>query len=473
MPAALQAPPVPPFAQPQAPHYPPQAQPYPQAQQPFAYAHPQGQPQPHAFAPGHAYPPAPAHAFAHAQPFAHAQAPEHAHAPPHAPAPAYPPAHHYAPAHAFAPAAPPQASPFPPAPPIPPRAPSFALAQPPLPPELAPTHPLPLPQTFSPPPTPPPLPAMRHSSRPPTPELPSIDASAAFDLEPHKDDTALLRDRRAGFSHLLPGRPSLAAVRPSDGPADAVIHLQDAPITVRYKLEKAWERAQSASEAAVVAARHIATLRATGDVHIDHANETWLASWGVEAAAVCNYELEGGTREDLFVLARDGQVLIVTWSYPAGLVEDPAYASFASIAEATMVWDRERWDQRGRVWPESPFLGAGLYGSPRAVHNESCRQLALLPIGDEERVHLLTVLSGIVSTAGAPWLELGADLHDAHRRALLSGTRHPTMRAWIETAMSEVRTCHDLRGMAVMLGRAIERRRASSPPPLPVRANRG
>ena len=214
------------------------------------------------------------------------------------------------------------------------------------------------------------------------------------------------------------------------------------------------------------------SVQATGDVHIDHANETWLASWGVEAAAVCNYELEGGTREDLFVLARDGQVLIVTWSYPAGLVEDPAYASFASIAVATMVWDHERWDQRGRVWPESPFLGAGLYGAPRAVHNEACRQLALLPIGNDERVHLLTVLSGIVSTAGAPWLELRDDLHDAHRRALLSGTRHPTMRAWIETAMSEVRTCHDLRGMAVMLGRAIERRRTSSPPPLPVRANR-
>ncbi|MCA9591178.1 MAG: hypothetical protein KC657_38045, partial [Myxococcales bacterium] len=424
-------------------------------------------------APAFAQAPAPAPALAPAPAFAPAFAP----APAFAQAPAFvqghPPPPPYAPAQAHAPAPPPQASPFPPAPPVPPRAPAFALAQPPLPPELAPTHPLPLPQTFSPPPVPPPLPATRRSSVPEAaPQLPALDTSAPFDLEPHKDDTALLRDRRAGFSHLLPGRPSLGTVRPSDGPADAVVHLQDAPITVRYKLEKAWERAQSASEAALVAARHIATLRATGDVHIDHANETWLASWGVEAAAVCNYELEGGTREDLFVLARDGQVLIVTWSYPAGLVEDPAYASFASIAEATMVWDHERWDQRGRVWPESPFLGAGLYGAPRAVHNEACRQLALLPIGDDERVHLLTVLSGIVSTAGAPWLELRDDLHDAHRRALLSGTRHPTMRAWIETAMSEVRTCHDLRGMAVMLGRAIERRRTSSPPPLPVRANR-
>lgn len=354
--------------------------------------------------------------------------------------------------------------------------PAFAYA-PPMPQQAFAPPPAPavIPQTFAPPPQPfAPPPAPQPFAPPPAPaQLPSGGVPftvSPFELEPARDDTALFRDRRVGFSHLLPGRPTLGTPRPGEPAADCVVHLQDAPITVRYKLEPAWQRAQSAGEAAAVAARHIATLRARGEVTIDHANDSWLATWGAEGAAVCNYDLEHGTREDLFVLARGGQVLVVTWTYPAGLVEDPAYAAFASIAEATMVWDAARWDQRGRVWPESTFLGPGLYGTPRATHNEACRQLASLPIQDDERVHLLTVLSGIVSTAGAPWMELGGELRDAHRRALLAGARHPTLRAFIEAAFAEVTTCHDLRGMAVMLGRAIERRRSSAPPAPPVPA---
>ena len=67
-------------------------------------------------------------------------------------------------------------------------------------------------------------------------------------------------------------------------------------------------------------------------------------------------------------------------------------------------------------------------------------------------------------------MELGRDLLDAHRRARLAGARHPALRAFIEAAFAEVTTCHDLRGMAVMLGRAIERRKSSAPPAPPAPA---
>src|SRR5688572_20940417 len=59
-----------------------------------------------------------------------------------------------------------------------------------------------------------------------------------FTLEPGKDaDAGLFRDARTGFSHLLVGRPLLAVSRPQDPPVDAVVQLQDAPITIRYRTE--------------------------------------------------------------------------------------------------------------------------------------------------------------------------------------------------------------------------------------------
>ena len=32
-------------------------------------------------------------------------------------------------------------------------------------------------------------------------------------------------------------------------------------------------------------------------------------------------------REDLFVLVRQGMVMLVSWTYPRGFVDDPAYAT--------------------------------------------------------------------------------------------------------------------------------------------------
>ena len=71
----------------------------------------------------------------------------------------------------------------------------------------------------------------------PVPAAAPAGTSSPFGLEPGKDDTALFKDARAGFSHLLPGRPVLGlGGRPGDPPSDVVIHLQDAPITVRYTM---------------------------------------------------------------------------------------------------------------------------------------------------------------------------------------------------------------------------------------------
>jgi hypothetical protein len=297
----------------------------------------------------------------------------------------------------------------------------------------------------------------------PTPAPPS-----PFALTPSRDDTALFVDARASFSHLLPGRPTLGMVRMEDA-ADAVIHLQDAPISIRYKLEAPTFAASSAAELAFGTAERVGAWRAGVPVQVDFANPTWNTSWAVEAAAVASYTV-GPNREELFVLVKHGMVLIVSWSYPAGFVDDPAYATFASIAEATMVWDAQRMDQRGRVWPESTFLGPGLYGSPRPKYNEVAKQLVYAPIPPDERALLLSILSGVVSGAGAPWVPLARDIVEGNRRAILGATRDATVATFVENAFADVLTAHDLRGLAILLGRALDGtlRTSSMPPPIPV-----
>jgi hypothetical protein len=304
---------------------------------------------------------------------------------------------------------------------------------------------------------------------PPSPGAPA--SPAPFSLTPARDDTALFQDARVCFSHLLPGRPVLgfAPVRPDEPPADAVLHLQDAPITIRYRLEQA-PPLPPAEVARTSAVRYAAwRLGSAPPPAIDFANATWLSAWSVDAAAVASYDVPGGAHEELFVLVKRGVALYVSWTYPAGFATDPAYAAFASVAEATMVWDGARWDRRaGRVWPESAFFGVGLHGAPRPKHHEAAKRLRFAPIGRDERAAMLAVLSGVVASAGAPWVVLAPEVRDAHQRAMLAAARDASLRAFIQAAFADVRTAHDLRGLAVLAGRALDGSLPTSsiPPPL-------
>lgn len=301
---------------------------------------------------------------------------------------------------------------------------------------------------------------------------PASPTASPFALRPARDDTALFQDARAGFSHLIPGKPALGTpgLRANEPPADAIVHLQDAPITIRYRFEPPTVTARSAMDVARLTAERYAGFRARAAVAVDFANPSWLTVWAVEAAAVAAYDVAGppGTtrmREDLFVLVREGMVMLVTWTYPRGFIDDPAYATFASVAEATMVWDRSRWEQTGRVWPESAFLGPGLYGAPKPKHNDTAKELAVASIGDEERAHLMSILAGVVSGAGAPWVPLPPEVREANRRLLVGAVRDARVRAFVAKAFEDVVTAHDLRGLAMMLGRALEARCPSSHPP--------
>jgi hypothetical protein len=308
------------------------------------------------------------------------------------------------------------------------------------------------------------LPAVPRS---PSPALPAAPAQGPtpFALTPSRDDTALFQDARAGFSHLLPGRPTfgVALARPGDPPTDAILHLQDAPITIRSRLTPPRFAAASAGELARLMAERHAAGRAQARAPADRANDSWLVAWGVEAAAVASYELPehvtpetGPAREDLFTLVRQGMVMVVSWTYPRVFLQHPAYATFASVAEATMTWDPARWEQHGRVWPEGSFLGPGLFGAPSAKYQGIGTQLAAAPILPAERMQVLVILSGIVRSAGAPWVPLAPEVVEDHRRSILSAVRDERLRAFVDEAFGDVRTAYDLRGLAIILGRALD-----------------
>jgi hypothetical protein len=313
----------------------------------------------------------------------------------------------------------------------------------------------------------------------------ALPPPSPFALARSHDDTALYQDGRTGFSHLLPGRPRFA--RPDaggSGPhaafapyADALLVLEDAPITIRYRLEPPRVNAPTAQDVAHLTA--VLEARARAGVHaesatVDHANTTWLAAWGVEGAAVAAYDVapvspEGPhEREDLFVLVRGGLVLTVRWTYPRELATDPVYAMFASVAEATMIWDADRWQeqQRARVWPESRILGPGLRAVLPPALLDHARELATRPLPPAEREALLSVLSTVVSNAGAPWVPIAAPERRAATSLLQAATQDARIHGFVAHLLDEVRNAHDLRGVALLLARAVlEPGTRSSRPP--------
>lgn len=242
-------------------------------------------------------------------------------------------------------------------------------------------------------------------------------------------------------------------------------------MTLRYRLETPSLAVASPSELALRTAERVATSRTT---RVELTDPSWLSAWGVEGAAVAAYAVpETATREDVFVLVRQQQVYVVVWTYPATFIEEPTYACFASVTEATMVWDTLRWEQRGRVWPASTLVGPGLHPQPtRRLREWTDRVGAIANHGqtsgmpERERATILEKVSNIVTNVGAPWVELRRDIIDSTRRSLVNAFTDPWVRASLYEIFAEVKTAHDLRGLAIQIGRTLDPERSAPPPGL-------
>ncbi|HEY1957900.1 MAG TPA: hypothetical protein VGH28_19905 [Polyangiaceae bacterium] len=282
-----------------------------------------------------------------------------------------------------------------------------------------------------------------------------------FALTPKASDAALYQDLRATFGHLVPGRAQLTAVQPAWGepPADAMLWLSDAPITVRYRYEPAAFVAASAADLATRTAQTYAANRAQRAVELIPA-DAWLSTWSVEAAAHAEYDLPapdaaGADHEELFVLVRGGMVMFVTTRHPRAGVDPITLSLFRSATEGSMCWDAQRWQSGTTPWPESTFLEPRMLATLTPYRSDQAAWLAREhgPMSEDERAGIYDALDRVLRTAGPAWSMLDASAHASHRVTLLAAIRESKLRAFVDATFAEVRSAHDLRGLAMMIGR--------------------
>ena len=284
-----------------------------------------------------------------------------------------------------------------------------------------------------------------------------------FTLTPKLCDAALYQDLRATFGHLVPGRAQLTAAPQVWGepPADAILWLAHAPITVRYRYERAAFVASSAADLAMRTAQSYGANRTQRAVDVTSPEPGWLATWGVEAAAHADYDLAapdgaGADHEELFVLVRGGMVMFVTTRHPRAGVDPVTLALFRSATEATISWDAQRWQSGTTPWPESTFLEPRMLATLTPYRNDQSAWLARESgaIDDDQRAGVHDALDRVLRTAGPAWSVLDESARASHRVTLLAAVRQPTLRTFVDATLAEVRTAHDLRGLAMMIGRA-------------------
>lgn len=289
-------------------------------------------------------------------------------------------------------------------------------------------------------------------------------------------DVAIFTHLTARFTHALPGRPQLTPPLAANGEpvTDAVLWLYDLPVAIRYRCEAAAFSATSATELALEAARRFANWRAQREVEVKAAPE-WHATWRVDGAAHARYDLAvadaiGANREELVVLVRAGMVMHVTIRYPKGALDFVTHASLRSFLWGTLLWEPA--GQGGSPWPQSTFL------EPRVAttlvpgrHEQSVELAARLGPTRPDAQRVDPVLLGMIEANGRPvldptdptfeaasppWMPVPPEQLAIHRATLLEMMPHPELGAFLDATLPQVRTAHDLRGVALMLGRALK-----------------
>jgi len=304
-----------------------------------------------------------------------------------------------------------------------------------------------------------PIPRIRVRPRQPRPTPPA----AHFALQPTSQDgeTALFQDARIGFSHALPGWPQATQANPGPGepPADALIQFWDFPMWIRYRVERMTGPAPSAMHAALDWATRYARNRSRGDCTVTAASPERMLAWSVDASAVSSYPLAqpdvyGAEHEDLTVLVRAGTILTVTRRHTGAAQDWVRHAAFRAAAEATMLWNPERFRYDARIWPPSSFLEPMV--APQLVPH---RQHALPGIAGALRLDparqsaLGDVLRAMIESDDAPWLAVTPEARGRWSRALADAA--PEVADMLAGGLAEVQTAHDLRGFAVMTSMAM------------------
>lgn len=301
-------------------------------------------------------------------------------------------------------------------------------------------------------------------------------ASFPYTAAPVGHDVVVFNHLSARFTHAVPGRPQLTPPLQAHGePAvDAVLWLYDAPAALRYRCEALTVSGASAADVAVETARRFASWRAQRAVEPQAAGPDWCVTWRADGGAHARYDLPapdstGANREELVLLVRAGMAMHVTIRYAKRALDLVTLASLRAMTWATMLWEPMGMVQS--PWPPSAFL------EPRVAatlvpgrHEQSARLGASLavPRAEQDRLepYVLAMIEGkgraTVAPAddpfdvpAAPWAIVTPEMLGAHHAALGGALPHPELRAFLDATFRDVRTAHDLRGVALMLGRAI------------------
>jgi hypothetical protein len=307
------------------------------------------------------------------------------------------------------------------------------------------------------------IPIPRIRVRQAAPVLPPPPAHFALQPTTQNGETGLFMDHRIGFSHALPGWPQATAVPagPGEPPADAMVQFWDFPMWIRYHAVQMTGPAPSAMHVAMDYATRYATPRTREAVTPREAPPEKVATWFVDAACTASYKLVlpdamGATDEDLTVLVRHGNILVITRRHCGGAEDWVRHAAFRAAVDATLIWDQHRYRYDAKVWPPSAFLEPMLPPVLLPGRQQAIPGIAAalqLPAGEGQE--LAKVLEAMMKTDVPPWMPVPPPDRDHWVRSITGAVKPPDLADMLLKGFGEVITGHDLRGFGLMTGTAL------------------
>lgn len=290
------------------------------------------------------------------------------------------------------------------------------------------------------------------------------------------EDCALLCDRRAGFSVIVPGRPALAAQpgqpgqpgpKPAEPGPDLTVTLADLPVSLQLRSHPPPSMREPRSFLEGFVRAH-ATGRSPQVVKVRNLEGELLTRWGIDAAASAVYKLSSrfstsGDSEELLALCRGGHVLTLIKRFSTEPASQVGLTLLGSALSGTLSWHGSPPPAAPpKLWPPSRILLPGLFGRLTAECRARAERLApTFAMDEDDRAALGVRIETLLTGSEAPAAVLKSD-------ALLQATRfiaqvcpRPAQEDAVAELLKEVRTAHDLRGAALLLLHILQRRPAT------------
>jgi hypothetical protein len=297
-------------------------------------------------------------------------------------------------------------------------------------------------------------------------------------------ETALYSDRRAGFTMALPGYPRPIPLPPAPGepPADALLTLSDLPLGVRFYLGRPNVQGDTPDEIVARQLGHYVKDRAGGAPELKHTTVDQRGGWRVESGATAVYDLArvdpfGGDREEATMLYREGGVMLITLRYAKATFDKFRAGLFRSAAFGSIRWDpRDPILVPPRIWPEGTFLEPGVTARLKSFREDQIPRLApaFTGLNDAQRGALAEAIERCVTRTSPPWAPVSRAEVEVLIDDLAGAAENELFAKMLRSVAVEVRTMHDLRGFALLMGRTANFAwRAATAPPPPVRPPHG